>query len=113
MIGGCLFPANRSDRAFEHDGRADRARALMQGGDLLPDLRFFDGPSIALAQEIEPRRSDVEFAPYPDTTNNACHRTGAVAVALSAPLPLLQQAQKHTSVLRRYTDITCARTTTT
>src|SRR3546814_4492570 len=79
MIGGCLFPANRSDRAFEHDGRADRARALMQGGDLLLDLSFFDGRSIALAQEIEPGRADVAFAPDPGIANIACHRTGAGA----------------------------------
>src|SRR3546814_6886792 len=73
MIGGCLFPANRSDRAFEHDGRADRARALMQGGDLLLDLSFFDGRSIALAQEIEPGRADVAFAPDPGIARSEGH----------------------------------------
>src|SRR3546814_11960198 len=99
MIGGCLFPANRSDRAFEHDGRADRARALMQGGDLLVDLSFFDGRSIALAQEIEPGRAAVAFAPDPGIANIACHRTGAGAVALAATLQLLDQDGKGTPLL--------------
>src|SRR3546814_16267783 len=98
MIGGCLFPANRSDRAFEHDGRADRARALMQGGDLLLDLSFFDGRSIALAQEIEPGRADVAFAPDPGIANIACHRKGAGAVALAAKLQMLDKDVKATSL---------------
>src|SRR3546814_9246927 len=49
----------------------------MQGGDLLLDLSFWDGRSIALAQEIEPGRADVAFAPDPGIANIACHRTGA------------------------------------
>src|SRR3546814_17794572 len=49
----------------------------MQGGDLLLDLSFWDGRSIALAQEIEPGRADVAFAPDPGIANIACHRTGS------------------------------------
>src|SRR3546814_7074227 len=68
----------------------------MQGGDLLLDLSFFDGRSIALAQEIEPGRADVAFAPDPGIANIACHRTGAGAVALAATLQLLDQDVKAT-----------------